>query len=507
LALEEEYGIKKTGTTATVGSDYQSKLRFYLNCIAGCGLEIPSKLKDYKGSRLSRSEEEQLVDLCQKLPPSLLDGLLWFRVPPSSPILDGSVNQFWEISKISTLGYVNINAEEAVLIGGQEIKRAEIMFYSDEFVSRNYTSPLNAFRDARRAEQRRIEDEDRRRRQRERDEIERQQRAQRQQDEHNALIREIDSRCWCYRPHQCCIPFIGVVVFLALIMILLVVPKIVYMPCETFLDCWECMIINSSSPTCRNATEITLDPIFNASTVLQEQILLGILTPTYAALGAFNLLIGSYDLPTTGYVNLVAATTLLGFSDFSNGYLITPLRFMASLAASLIAALVVGCFNQLTRRRKIPPSVTIGFASGMVSGFIISAMLWFYSVLQDPWAISLIMVGTGVVTSIGWGLIEHYCYVRVQFLGIYFVTFPGLFYYLIPIDYAYAHSFTYLAYPPEYVYSPALFGLLLVGMLMIATVFNILQTHCIQPKGYNIYGNVIPDESSSDATRLVQLDD
>ena len=143
-----EIGIKKTGQTCTVPNNPKAKLMYYFNCICSCvdadNDSTIRRLRDYNNYwSLTNEEEAQLLILCLALSPDKLIGTILFPAQD----LDGTSNEFFEVSAVST----KLVVAESLLIGGQQKRVHTIMMFKKSWIEKNYIQPLQSYDRGRRA--------------------------------------------------------------------------------------------------------------------------------------------------------------------------------------------------------------------------------------------------------------------------------------------------------------------------------------------------------------------
>lgn len=137
-----EIHMKRTGSTTTVPDNAVAKLMYYFDCVCSC-VEADIKwlsdrpLASYKNYyRLTNEEEAKLLLLCLALSPDKLIGSIFF--PANDEDLDGSSNEFYELSAVKT----SLVVSESLLIGGQQKQVRKIMKFKTSWY---YLNPLLSF--------------------------------------------------------------------------------------------------------------------------------------------------------------------------------------------------------------------------------------------------------------------------------------------------------------------------------------------------------------------------
>ena len=139
--IGERFGIKETGTTATVPASPTAKLMYYLDCVAVV-IKLDdrnlNRLRNYKSYHLLNDTEiDALLALVLLFSPDELIGKVFF---PSED-LGGSSNKFFELSSVTHM----LAVSDSVLIGGERKRVAKIMLFKRSWLENNYISPLRSF--------------------------------------------------------------------------------------------------------------------------------------------------------------------------------------------------------------------------------------------------------------------------------------------------------------------------------------------------------------------------
>ena len=137
-----EIGVKKFGEDVDVPEHPVAKLMYYFHCICTCveatsdsSLRRFQRYRDYRS--LTNEEEAQLLVLCLALSPDKLIGSLFFPADD----LDGSLNEFFQLSAVST----KLVVAESVLIGGQQKRVHKIMMFNELWMDIFYIDPIRSF--------------------------------------------------------------------------------------------------------------------------------------------------------------------------------------------------------------------------------------------------------------------------------------------------------------------------------------------------------------------------
>ena len=144
VAAKREVGIKKTGQSCTVPDNPKANLMYYLSCVSSV-LDLHdnqhiSRLTNYKQYHsLDDDDTDVLLTLVVLFSPDELIGKVFH---PSEDI-DGSSNEFYEISAVSHL----LAATSNVVIGGQTRQVLKIMLFKKCWMEENYIRPIIAFKD------------------------------------------------------------------------------------------------------------------------------------------------------------------------------------------------------------------------------------------------------------------------------------------------------------------------------------------------------------------------
>mmetsp|Transcript_3898 Transcript_3898/g.5462 ORF Transcript_3898/g.5462 Transcript_3898/m.5462 type:complete len:395 (-) Transcript_3898:17-1201(-) len=139
--------IRATGTSVTIPWDGIAKLMYYLSCVDSCVEDlIPSELTNYSNySRLSEEEKILVVTMAILVSPDLLVGKVFFPVNAGSDVLNGTSNEFYEISQAKQLiGLVKLSTIASLVVDGKSVSVMKIMCLTQGWLMANYVEPLKA---------------------------------------------------------------------------------------------------------------------------------------------------------------------------------------------------------------------------------------------------------------------------------------------------------------------------------------------------------------------------
>ena len=132
---ENEYDITNFGTIVTVPNNPIARCMYYLNCVDTV-LDIDEFwfLTDYaKYYLLDNSDKAKLLLLCKTFSPDVLEDVF-----EEVSHLPNTSNKFYELG----LNQTSIAATSQIVIGGITRKVLKVMFYTREWVDRNYYTPI-----------------------------------------------------------------------------------------------------------------------------------------------------------------------------------------------------------------------------------------------------------------------------------------------------------------------------------------------------------------------------
>jgi len=143
--VQQGMHIEATGTRVSVPNNNIARLMYYLSCLNSCIDFIPEEATQYsKYHLLSEGDKASIVALCVLVSPDLLLGKVLFPVPPGSPLLNGSSNEFYKITEASRILAADQVGDDVVVIDGKRVKVTKFMVLSETWLMNHYINPLKA---------------------------------------------------------------------------------------------------------------------------------------------------------------------------------------------------------------------------------------------------------------------------------------------------------------------------------------------------------------------------
>jgi len=136
-----QISIRNFGTTVTVANSPTARLMYYLSCVSTV-LDLSSdstirQLSNYSQYySLDNQEKRLLLILCLTFEPGLLLNKVFFRVDD----LGDSGNEFFEIGSTQ----LNFAVSEDIFIGGVNRRVNNVMFFTSNWIQRNFYNPINS---------------------------------------------------------------------------------------------------------------------------------------------------------------------------------------------------------------------------------------------------------------------------------------------------------------------------------------------------------------------------
>ncbi|UJR28581.1 hypothetical protein I4U23_009814 [Adineta vaga] len=141
---QSNYGIRETGTTASVPDNDVARCMYYLKCVCSvidcndANILRYTKYQNYWA--LSDAEDEIVYKLCLLLSPDEFADKVFFE---SDAMCGSSGNNFFELSQVQNrLGVVG-----SVLIAGRTRRVTSIMTYKMSWMRTNYFYPMRRLQD------------------------------------------------------------------------------------------------------------------------------------------------------------------------------------------------------------------------------------------------------------------------------------------------------------------------------------------------------------------------
>lgn len=139
--VRHQYGIRATGTTATIPDNPMARLMYYLKSVdILVDFGIPDDLCDYRNYyNLSFDEENQVLMLATILTPDLFvkKGVM-INEPRLCPDAN---NEFYEISDVQHA----IAVTEEFTIAGKQVHTLRIMAFKMAWIENNYINPIKFY--------------------------------------------------------------------------------------------------------------------------------------------------------------------------------------------------------------------------------------------------------------------------------------------------------------------------------------------------------------------------
>ena len=138
-----KFSVERTGVTAEVPNNNLANLMYYLKSVFSViQLEGLSKYTDYNNyHNLTYAEKKTVYELASKLSPSLFLNVGVFVVAPE--LIEGNYsNEFFKITD-ERIGF-HVNRE--IMIGGRAVKVLKIMACTNDWLEKNYFSPLRGLK-------------------------------------------------------------------------------------------------------------------------------------------------------------------------------------------------------------------------------------------------------------------------------------------------------------------------------------------------------------------------
>eukprot|EP00730_Choanoeca_flexa_P011224 TRINITY_DN24079_c0_g1_i1.p2 TRINITY_DN24079_c0_g1~~TRINITY_DN24079_c0_g1_i1.p2 ORF type:complete len:194 (+),score=55.67 TRINITY_DN24079_c0_g1_i1:1360-1941(+) len=138
--VQREFGMKATGSTTHVPDDDFSKLQYYISCVNNLlpGLDIPYELRNYQGSTINAKVAEAVIAMAYLISPDELSGKVLFPVPAGHRMLNGSANEFYDVSLATTF----VAATDRIVIGGRNVNVSKIMLCQISWLDKNWGNPM-----------------------------------------------------------------------------------------------------------------------------------------------------------------------------------------------------------------------------------------------------------------------------------------------------------------------------------------------------------------------------
>jgi len=118
---------------------------YYLNCVNQLVDVLEREATDYQNySRVSSDVQRAVVGLAVFLSPDEILGKLLFVVRAGSPVLNGRSNEFYEISKATTI-LAGVSGEIGTIVyGGKKIQSSTFMVCTENWLETYFIDPLKA---------------------------------------------------------------------------------------------------------------------------------------------------------------------------------------------------------------------------------------------------------------------------------------------------------------------------------------------------------------------------
>lgn len=146
IGQKNDLDVKKFGIDRDVPSDPRARLMFYWDSICYT-LDLEKKddkdrkLREYwKHTRLSDSDQDELLILCAVFSPDLLLNKCIFMDEEMCP---GAMNQFYEINKVSNRFLIS----KDIIIAGERKQVQKILCFREVWLDYCYYEPLSQFKD------------------------------------------------------------------------------------------------------------------------------------------------------------------------------------------------------------------------------------------------------------------------------------------------------------------------------------------------------------------------
>jgi len=144
-SVETELSIRAVGVSVNIAEDNIAKLMYYLNSMHTClgGDVIPDQFTDHrKYYSLSNDEKTAVVALSVLLSPDLLMGKVIFPVENGNPILNGSNNEFYDLTEAKRLLAGAATAEGIIIMEGKTVNVTKIMVFTANWLTKFFLNPL-----------------------------------------------------------------------------------------------------------------------------------------------------------------------------------------------------------------------------------------------------------------------------------------------------------------------------------------------------------------------------
>jgi hypothetical protein len=133
-----QYEIEETSVDVTVPNNPTARLMYYINSIC-CVLEFNdaavTRYQEYKYYYdMTRQDQLTIKEICLLLKPDIFKDKVIFEADD----LGDSGNKFFKIGEQK----LTVAAVESFIIGGVSRRVAQIMFYTPQWLMRNYYTPL-----------------------------------------------------------------------------------------------------------------------------------------------------------------------------------------------------------------------------------------------------------------------------------------------------------------------------------------------------------------------------
>jgi hypothetical protein len=141
---QSNYGIRETGTTASVPNNDVARCMYYIKCVCSvidCNDANILRYTNYQNYWvLSDAEDEIVYKLCLALSPDKFEDKVFFD---SDAMCGSSGNNFFEISQVrNRFGVVG-----SIVIAGRTRQVTSIMTYKMSWMRTNYLGPMSRLAD------------------------------------------------------------------------------------------------------------------------------------------------------------------------------------------------------------------------------------------------------------------------------------------------------------------------------------------------------------------------
>jgi len=144
-SVETELSIRAVGVSVNIAEDNIAKLMYYLNSMHTClgGEIIPDQFTDHRRYySLSNDEKTAVVALSVLLSPDLLLGKVIFPVDNGNPLLNGSNNEFYDLTEAKRLLAGAATAEGIIIMEGKTVNVTKIMVFTTNWLTKFFLNPL-----------------------------------------------------------------------------------------------------------------------------------------------------------------------------------------------------------------------------------------------------------------------------------------------------------------------------------------------------------------------------